>query len=426
MHQKKLSMRNIISHKIVLLTLLVIRSLNISGQTEYLVTVDPTTGVISKIDSLPGVKLINTSPNYTVFDETNKRFIFRGGDNIGNRYLYSVDAITGNIISSPSFPVLDTLDNIIELQYDNVSNTMYGLHWDNSETREYFVSVNPTDGSFTIIDSIPSVKWITPTPKYTAFDETNHRYIFKGASSILDWRLYSLDAITGSVISNPLFPNLADPLDNIIELQYDNSSNTMYALHWDNSENREYFVSVNPTDGSFTIIDSLPGVNWVSTDHTTFDEINQRYIFRGGDVSGSFYLYSIDAITGSVVSNPLFPILNDPLDNVIELNFDNSSGNLYALHWENDITTNIQSNIKSSIFELYPNPFSTNSVIILDKIYSEVRTFLYNSSGQVVKSQLNYNSSSINFNRDDLASGIYYISVVCDHQNQGMKKIIIQ
>ena len=418
-------------NKIITLTILLsLNLLNASGQTEFLVTVNPSTGLYTKIDSLPGVKWITIGPSYTTFDENGHRFIFKGGDSGGNWYLYSIDAITGNIITNPTFPVLsDPSDNIIELQYDNSSNILYGLHWDNSESKEYFVSVNVSTGAFTKLDSLPNVKWIATGPNFTAYDKNNHRYIFRGGDNSGNWYLYSIDANTGNIISNPSFPIVSDPSDNVIELQYDNSSNTLFGLHWDNSESREYFVSVNTTTGAFTKIDSLPGVKWIATlpHYTTFDEINHRYIFRGGDNSGNWYLYSVDANTGNIISSPLFPVLTDPSYNVIELQFDNSSGNLYALSWDANTITGLFSNeMDNHIFNLYPNPFSYSSKIALDKSYREITIFIYNSSGQVVRNETNFNSSSISIQKDNLSNGVYFISLVCDHQNLGMKKIIIE
>lgn len=422
-------MINQINKTFSLTIILLLNLLYVSGQTEFLVSINRGTGIFNKIDSLPGVKWINTSPSYLTFNENNHHFIFKGGDNIGNQYLYTVDATTGLIISNPSFPILsDPADNIIELQYDNSSNKLYGLNWDASENREYFVTIDATTGMTTIIDSLPNVKGISIIPHCTTYNKNNHSYIFRGCDNGGNWYLYSIDANTGNITSNPPFPNLLDPSDNITELHYDNSSNKLYGLHWNNSENREYLVTVNPTTGTFTKIDSLPGVLGTAIPHfTIFNEINHQYIFKGCDNTGNFYLYSVDAISGNIISNPLFPVLEDPSDNVIELQFDNSSGNLYALHWDANTLTGLYSNEKDKhTFNLYPNPFSYSSKIIFDKIYREITIFVYNSSGQVVRKETNFNSATINIQKDNLSNGVYFISVLCDHQGIGMRKIVIE
>jgi hypothetical protein len=423
-------MKNQLKQFILLTVLFSISLIKVFAQHEFLVTVNPSTGAHTKIDSLPGVKWIYTYPHYTTFDETNHRFIFRASDNTYNWRLFSVNAITGSVISNPVFPVVaDSADNVIELEYDNSANVLYGLHWDNSDSLEYLVSINPTTGVFTKVDTIPGVKLIATSPHYTTFDATNHRYIFKGGDIPTNMYLYSIDATTGNVISNPSFPVLSDPADNIIELQYDNTGSKLYGLHWSNSEKREYLVSINPATGSFTKIDSLPGVKWIYTypHYTTFDETDHRFIFRGGDSAFNWYLYSVDVNTGSIVSSPLFPTLTDPLDNIIELEYDNLSRQLYGLHWQaNSIVGIDDHNLVGQSFTLYPNPFNYSAKLLLDKSYREVTMVIYNSMGQVVRKDTKNNISSMDIRKEDLVSGAYFITVICDNQNIGIRKMVIE
>jgi gliding motility-associated-like protein len=335
---------------IVLAIVLALPILNVIGQTEYFVLINPTTGDFTKIDSLPGVKWVMIQPNYHVFNEKAHRYLFRGADVDVNSFLYTVDALTGSIVSNPSFPLLsDPKDNIIELEYDNSSNILYGLHWDNSQNREYFISINPGNGSFTIIDSIPDVKWIA-VGKSKTFDKNNHHYIFVGADVSYHPYLFTIDALTGGIISKPTFPLLSDSKDKIDQLEYDNSTNKLYGLFLDNSQKRVYFILINANTGTYTIIDSLPDVKRINPSYTTFDENNQRYIFCGDDNNNASHLYSVDVLTGKIISNPLFPILTCPSDNVCLLKFDNASGNLYGLHWGADCKCEIVSGQSGMVY----------------------------------------------------------------------------
>ena len=416
--------------KLIGLTILTLLSLSsVFAQTEFLVTVDPATGIHTKIDSLPGVKWITPTPSYTTFNDSSHHFIFHGGDDYANWYLYSIDAITGSIVSNPPFPVFDDpFDNIVELKYDNGANILYGLHWDNSEDREYLVSIDPTTGAFTKIDSLAGVKHITIMPRYTTFDDKNHRYIFRGEDANGDARLYTVDAPTGSILSNPLFP-ISGGGDNIAELQYDEASGNVYGLHWDNSENTEYLISVDLTTGFFTKINPLPGVKTIALTpgYTTFDEQNHRFVFRGGDDNGQWHLYSVDVATGNIALSPIFPTSLAPGDNVVEPRFDNSTGILYALHWDANIfVTNTNNPFNDSRLKVSPNPFSDYCTITLNKSYREVVVFVYNSAGQVVKKHVGNNTSAMTISRDDLPSGTYFISITADHFHIKTVKAIIQ
>lgn len=384
-----------------------------------------------QIKNIPDANWIWIWPNYTTFDDNKHQYIFKSSRDQINWQLFTVDAITGNIISSPSFPVLsDTLDNVIELQYDNSSNTLYGLHWDNSENTEYLVTIDQATGIHTKInkDGLSGVKWVMTGN--TTFDKTNHRFVFKGGDDNGNWYLYTVDATTGNIISNPICPVPSGNLNNnVFGLQYDNSLNKYYGLiQPDYISGETFLVSVDITTGLPTQIGLVPGLGGITK--ATYDEINHRYSAVGHDNSGIWHLYSIDVNTANIISSPSFPELSSTTNNVIEFEYDNASGILYALRWDpnaTDPTTGITNNRSGNpFFNLYPNPFSQSSKIVLSKPYREITIFIYNSLGQVIRKQTSYNSSTVDIQRNDLSSGTYFISVICERQNIGTQKIIIE
>ncbi len=117
---------------------------------------------------------------------------------------------------------------------------------------EYFVSIDQTSGSFAKINMLQGVNWIIPYNN--AYDQKNHRYIFCGGSDALNWHLYTIDANTGDILDSPVFYNFADPHDNIYSLAYDDANDKLYGLHWSNSAQKEYFISVDQQTGVYTII----------------------------------------------------------------------------------------------------------------------------------------------------------------------------
>ena len=306
---------------------------------------------------------------------------------------------------------------------------LYGLHWDNVEFKLYAASIDPNTAVFTKLVGLPGINGYTVATNCVTFDDVNNRYIFLGCGFNGYCNLYSIDVVTGNIISNPPFQSNLNQNDYIIELQFDNSSNTLYALHWDNSENMMYLVSINPGTGSFVKIHSLQGVTNIDTvpNYSTFDEINHRFIFRGGDDNGNRYLYSVNVNNGNIISNPVFPVMNNPNDNLIELQFDNSNGNLYGLHWEsNTPLATVDNEMINNKFKIYPNPIIDNSKIVLDKQYNEINAFIYNNIGQMVKKIKTNNSSEVYISRENLVSGQYFIAIICDHLFVGSDKIIIK
>jgi PKD repeat protein len=306
------------------------------AQTEYFVKINPITGKFTKISKISGVNWIEVNPSSLTFDETNQTYFFKGDDSSGKFCLYSINAQTGKVLSKPYFPKLSNpKDNVIELQFDNSTKKLYGLHWKDSLKTEFLVTINPSNGAYTIIDSIPGVKWIS-TVMYTTFDEKNHLYIFRGANSKMEWRLYAFNVNTGQVVSKPLFPNLLDPKDNIIDIKFNNTTQILHGLHWDDSENREYLVSIDRATGSMTKIDSLPGVKWITIlpNYTVINENKNQWMFLGGDKNFNWNLNTVDLSNGKIINKVPFPKVCNAQDNLIELHFSKKSNQLFGLHWE--------------------------------------------------------------------------------------------
>lgn len=183
---------------------------------------------------------------------------------------------------------------------------------------EYFIQLNPATCSYTIIDSIPGVKWIGLSSSF--YDKINNRYYFTGQDASSSNFLYGIDATNGNVISNPQFTA------NMGLIRFDNSSNNLYGLFVNGSLAYTYFISVNPINLNYTIIGSsfcLTSLN----NEATIDEINNRFIFPAGDSVGNNCLFSIDILTGNIISKPI-------VNSICGFQFDNSSGNLYGLHIE--------------------------------------------------------------------------------------------
>src|ERR1700677_2466779 len=56
---------------------------------------------------------------------------------------------------------------------------------------------------------------------------------------------------------------------------------------------------------------SIPGVTWVIQDNSAYDANHQRLFFQGNATrTPPWYLYTVDAASGSVIYSPLFPSNN--------------------------------------------------------------------------------------------------------------------
>jgi hypothetical protein len=370
------------------------------GQEEYFVQVNPATCSYTIIDSLPGVKWIAGG---SAFDKINNRYIFEGADINYNDYLYSINATNGNILSNPSWVNYFSL-----MEFDNATGILYGIHWTTTlAAGADFVSINPTNLNYTNIHQIN----LTGLSGDVTFDDINHRFIFIANDSVGNNCLFCIDVVTGNVISKPLLST------NVSGIQFDNSTGNIYGLQWDNSLQTEYFDSINIANGNTTIISSIPLVN-TNHKYSTFDEINKRYTFVWTDSSNNDYLYTVNATNGQVVSNPLFPVFISPY-NLLEFRYDNSNGNLYALHWGPKTNDGIEEIASNKDIIIYPNPATeTMTIEALQKAVIEIM----NIEGQRIKT-INDVGTKMTIDIGDLSNGVYIIKATTD-KGVAVKKFI--
>lgn len=76
-------------------------------------------------------------------------------------------------------------------------------------------------------------------------------------------------------------------------------------------------------------------------------------------------------------------------------------------------------------FEVFPNPFSTQTVIQTGNLLKNATLTVDNCFGQTVTQIKNISGQTITLHRDNLASGLYFINLTQDNQVIATKKIVI-
>ena len=177
---------------------------------------------------------------------------------------------------------------------------------------EFLATLNYSNLSLNRISNIPGVTWITNNSTY---DQNNRRFFFQGnATRVVPWNLYTIDAVTGATLFNPVCPS-ASIGGQIFGLQYDNVNNTLYVLH--QIAGTTYFSSLDPSTGN--IIHFTPIPNYLGYDQSTFDEDDQFYIVNNGND-----LIVINVVTGVIVNDL-------PNANLNDLVYDNLTRKLYGI-----------------------------------------------------------------------------------------------
>jgi hypothetical protein len=339
----------------------------------------------------------------TAYDQQNERYICWGFTTNNDQRLFVADIDSGVVVSQPIIS-----GQPIEMEYDLNKQKTYGLWYDQSQSMEYFVSIDLNTGALSIVSTLPTVSAVAIGN--STFDSNLARYIFIGIENNQQ-KLITLDATSGNILSSvPINQNQVD----IGGLEYDVTADKLFGLHnqidssnydpfFNSYGYKVYFAEVDLATGTITVVDTTPVNQGLYAGYAlggiSFDQQTQSYIglLSGGVGSGSgFYLKVISAITGQVISSVS---LGSSID-FIEIKCDNYSfaKNFYAL---NTNTTEEQT-IEGKIF---PNPVTDWLTIELKETIEELN--IYNVNGQLVQSIQQIQGNRINVSQ--LENGVYFL-----------------
>lgn len=383
------------------------------SQGEYIVEIDRTTGNYNKIGpAIPGITYVY--PNIRAYNETAGVFMFQGGV-LGPDHLFSIDMTNGSVISNP----LLTNCNCTGLKFDNSTGALYGLFFDTSLSQYFLETINSSTGTHARVSTNP-IPNIPICQGSIAFDEINHKYIIGGNT------LYSIDASSGIIISNPTLSLLPGEVFVCPSIAYDNSTGILYGILWDaNITNKYFLVSINSTTGGVTKIG--PGTTLLEqAGSSAIDNTNGQFIYLFVNSSG-FNLATIDIGTGNVVYNVLIEPLSGN-NNFVSLEYDNTQNKLYSIHWETSTITKLsERGYEENTLNIYPNPLTQNTTIEFQNSKKEKCTLtLFDNQGRLVEVLGNITSETIQLERKNLANGLYFFQLRTDKQIITSGKLAIE
>ncbi|GDX53481.1 hypothetical protein LBMAG27_25280 [Bacteroidota bacterium] len=413
-----------------LLILSLVFGLNLKAQnkSEFFVSVNPVTGTFHMIQQIPTIKLIPEGIwKYTTYDCKDRRFFFKGLDSFYHSYLVTIDATSGNVLYNPPHPNTgDTLDDIFYLHYDTATSKLYGIYKDASLFPPFvFASIDPISGNVTPINNLTGVNFIVGSDQNTALDSHNGRYFLFGVDSS-GVNLFTIDVNTGTII------NSAPMGGNYREFQFDVITNKLYGILLSGTMPymQHSLVSIDINTGVYTLIAAIPGVvNTAASGKrfSTFDSNHGRYIFCGGDSTGNWSLYSIDVNNGNTIYSPPYPLppITPTMDNVIELQYDNSCDSIYALHWGDVETTFVNENINDFEISIYPNPFTEDFQLSITSAETDAEVSIYNIICQQQVHLTISHSKSIHqiLSLRNYSAGVYLVSITVNGQ-RFMRKVV--
>lgn len=98
------------------------------------------------------------------------------------------------------------------------------------------------------------------------------------------------------------------------------------------TEAQEFLVTVDPMTAIHTTVAPIPSTKSVqiAPSFATIDKVQNRYFFKGISFNGDEKLYIINASTGATNREVVIPTSNASFGHVGNLQFDDSTGNIYA------------------------------------------------------------------------------------------------
>ncbi|MCB9241675.1 MAG: T9SS type A sorting domain-containing protein [Flavobacteriales bacterium] len=302
-------------------------SLSVFGQGEFVIEFDLANETIIKTGpKVEGLTWIY--PNERTFDQNNGRFILNSSNSSDDGIrLYSVNTSDGSTQYNPPLGI-----SISTFQYSNATNTLYGLEQDNPNGVKYLVSINQVNGSTARIgNSIPSSAVYVGNP--SAFDETNQVFTFIAPNSGSSPILYSIDVSDGTIIYNSTISLATGTVSqNIMHIDYDNSTGTLYGFLQDNGTGKYHLIEINPETAAFTTIGT--GTTDASADGSgTIDEVNQEFIYLYRRSPGEYSVVHLDMSNGNQ-NNKIDVGLANTSDNLYGIEYDHNQEKLFAYHWE--------------------------------------------------------------------------------------------
>ena len=382
------------------------------AQNEYLAIVNSANCSFNKFDSISNVHWI--LDNSSTIDENNHRYFFIGSPpNNTPSSLYIINTLTGGVISSYKMISSSTDSLLIGLEYDNGSDTLYGLLEADTLKKSYFVWIDLTNGAIHIISDLPGQYFGIGSSTY---DKNHHRYFYSDGA-----KQYVIDARTGNVI----FSYPSTPYNYLIK--YNNSTDKLYGLSQPIAQQWE-FDSITVSTGvahdiatmPFQYIVSMPVIKAVNETHG-------KYICVG-QTAGINRLCTIDINTGNVVYQPIDSIIGNN-DNLIEFQYDNIQDTLFALHWGTYPTcadcAGIGQFVKSYIEQItiYPNPTQTNFTIETNNTNKQTLQ-IFDVNGKLVLSQSI--TGKTNIDATNLAEGVYNLSLINQNDVANKRLVIVR
>lgn len=178
-------------------------SANSSPMNTYsFVKIDPTTGGLTVINTIPTTQYIRNQQSHSFIHEDSLWYTFRTLDS-----LFTLNLLTGSIVHKVGIPKpkssINNKEYLSGLSYDDSTGNVYGLYWDSTLQQQQLVTVDLSTGIRNIVGNIPGVSELYLTSQYTINSKTR-QLTFQVSTTNDTNRLYTIDLSNAQIMHKPI------------------------------------------------------------------------------------------------------------------------------------------------------------------------------------------------------------------------------
>jgi hypothetical protein len=256
------------------------------GSVYHIARVNPSTGILNAINSVPGMTGI-VAPNTSVFKPTTGEYMCLAAFTSTIVWL-RVDVVSGSILST-----LPVTENWVGISYHCKNDTIYALRENNSAYE--LVWIDPVAATANFIANVPIVN--AHVGSTFSIDPDSNTYTFQGLSGSA-FVIVTLDLSTGTLLNQNTFSF------NIPGQFFNCNDQKIYGLREDQQNTTYHLSEVQPLTGTVTPGFLLGGVTpGFISEGSTFSGARNQFTFRGFDAGNNPTIFAVDGATGNILGS---------------------------------------------------------------------------------------------------------------------------
>jgi hypothetical protein len=376
-----------------------------SQNSEYFVSINRSTGVHSRIDSVAGVLYVMETAE--AIDAQNNRYYFLGKDAQSVQRLYGLNMTNGAV--QIRRPISASHSLTMAYAYNDSTGHLYCLSVKQSPQAVYFCKVDTSTGTVSQIAQIPGAIGIVGD--CSAIDLRNQRYFAQvagtGGSSLITV------SMSGSMVSSPASPN-----GQLVGLCYNNTTGKLYCFM--KSGGSRSLVELDAASLSTTVIANYPTFINFYGDQVALNAFDTTITFNNTSFNK---LTTVRLSDGVTKSSPTFPNGLAAGENVVNFRYNSMNGQLFGLHWgaHPAVANGMNEEVKEGV-SFFPNPSDGELTIVFHVSTSAGIVEVIDALGRTIRKLEKADQQEMLLK--DLPPGINAIKITADGKSVCRKVIV--